>query len=94
MISAKYYYGEDQPNSDHRTLITLSIKLLESPQLFPFGNRSAALDSRTSTFAEKFTSAVLPDRKCLAAIILTVTDIFCDMIDNDSHRSHWTSLTQ
>ena len=78
---SKYYYGDAQPGSDHRTPITLTIKLLESLNYSPLVVevlRSAYINLR-----EKFTKR-LPI-EVLGGNILTVTDIFCDMVDLDSH---------
>ena len=77
---SKYYYGETPPNSDHRTLITLTIKLLESLNYSPLVIE--VLRSTYINLREKFTKR-LPI-EVLGGNILTVTDIFCDMIDTDS----------
>ncbi|PWB69958.1 hypothetical protein C3F09_09845, partial [candidate division GN15 bacterium] len=78
---SKYYYGEAQPGTDHRAPIALTIKLLESLNYSPLVIevlRSAYINLR-----EKFTKR-LPI-EVLGGNILTVTDIFCDMVDLDSH---------
>ena len=78
---AKYYYGNSQPLQDHRQVITLTVKLLESLNYSPLVIE--ILRSMYINLREKFTKR-LPI-EVLGGNILTVTDIFCETIDAQSN---------
>lgn len=80
---AKYYYGHTQPTQDHRQIISLTVKLLESLNYSPLVIE--ILRSMYINLREKFTKR-LPI-EVLGGNILTVTDIFCETISAHSNLS-------
>jgi DNA-binding response OmpR family regulator len=71
---AKFYYGNPENISDHRTYISLTIKLLDSLNYSPLVTE--ILRSMYINLREKFTKR-LPI-EVLGGNILTVIDIFCE----------------
>ncbi|MEW6050720.1 MAG: DUF4388 domain-containing protein [Candidatus Zixiibacteriota bacterium] len=73
---AKYYYGNTESSTDHRTHINLTVKLLDSLNYSPLVIE--VLRAMYINLREKFTKR-LPI-EVLGGNILTVIDIFCETI--------------